>query len=265
MTIAIIGGSGLDQLSCFSGGDIISQSTPYGDHSNTVMSSCFSGCSSPVFFLPRHGSDHQLPPHTVNYRANLWLLKSLGVEKIIACNVVGGINASMPPGTLVLPDQIIDYTWGRQHTFFDGENTSIKFTDQTQKTLPSIPSTIEHIDFTFPYSTALRQELVAFLTKRTTPFFEGGVYGCTQGPRLETAAEIQKLKGDGCDLVGMTAMPEAALARELNMQYVGLSLVVNWAPGMSKEELSIEKIMSTIQSEMKKVCDLMPELINFLR
>lgn len=248
MSIAIIGGSGLTQLTTLGKARVISESTPFGDHSEGVCG--FSINNREVIFLPRHGDQHQYPPHKVNYRANLWLLKSLGITKIIACNVVGGINDDMPPRTLLVPHQIIDYTSGREHTFYDGNN--------------EVMEGVEHIDFTHPYSEALRQRMLSFFEQSAIEHINYGVYGCTQGPRLETAAEVQRLENDGCDVVGMTAMPEAALARELQMDYAALNLVVNWAPGLAEEELSMPAIMHLVQDEMEKVCAFFPDLIKFL-
>ncbi|MFT6103007.1 MAG: 5'-deoxy-5'-methylthioadenosine phosphorylase [Granulosicoccus sp.] len=248
MPIAIIGGSGLTQLTTLGEARAISQSTPFGPHSEGVCG--FTVNQREIIFLPRHGDQHQYPPHKVNYRANLWLLKSLGITKIIACNVVGGINDNMPPRTLVVPHQIIDYTWGREHTFYDGENDAMVG--------------VEHIDFTRPYSEALRQRMLSFFNQAEIAHINHGVYACTQGPRLESAAEVQRLENDGCDIVGMTAMPEAALARELAIDYAALNLVVNWAPGLSEEELSMDVIMVLVKTEMEKICQFFPDLIKFL-
>jgi 5'-methylthioinosine phosphorylase len=252
MTIAIIGGSGLGQFSSVESAQAISQSTPFGKHAEGVIR--FMVGKNAVIFLPRHGVQHLLPPHKVNYRANLWLLKSLGVTKIIACNVVGGITEGMSPRTLLVPNQIIDYSWGREHTFFDG----------MQSDTPLVNKAVEHIDFTQPYSEALRQRVLSFLDQQNIAHMNYGTYGCTQGPRLETAAEISRLHNDGCDVVGMTAMPEASLAAELMMEYAGLSLVVNWAPGIVDEVLSMEAIMELVADEMTKVQHFLPNLIEFL-
>ncbi|MFT7389620.1 MAG: 5'-methylthioinosine phosphorylase [Candidatus Endobugula sp.] len=248
MAIAIIGGSGLTQLTTLGESKPITQATPFGHHSQGVCR--LTNNQREIIFLPRHGDQHQYPPHKVNYRANLWLLKSLGITKIIACNVVGGISENMPPRTLVVPHQIIDYTWGREHTFYDGENNAIEG--------------VEHIDFTHPYSEALRQRMLAFFEQTGIDHINHGVYACTQGPRLETAAEIQRFKNDGCDVVGMTAMPEAALSRELAIDYTALNLVVNWAPGLAADELSMTIIMALVKTEMEKICQFLPNLIKFL-
>jgi 5'-deoxy-5'-methylthioadenosine phosphorylase len=256
MSIAIIGGSGLDQLrhsdNIENSFQSISQSTPFGAHSKGVYRFLLNDIE--VIFLPRHGDSHEHPPHTINYRANLWLLKSLGVTKIIACNVVGGISEVMSPRTLAVPHQIIDYTWGREHTFFDGKHSETEF----------VAKHVEHIDFTQPYSEALRQRLLSFFDQENIAHINYALYACTQGPRLETAAEVQRLKNTGCDIVGMTAMPEAALARELEMDYASIALVVNWAPGIGDKELSMATIMMLVNTEMAKVRDFFPDLIKFL-
>lgn len=252
MPIAIIGGSGLDQLDQLHNGKHITIDTPFGAHASGVYQFLLNGVDT--IFLPRHGANHEFPPHGINYRANLWLLKSLGVTKIISCNVVGGISEFMAPRTLAVPHQIIDYTWGREHTFFDGKHTNT----------PLIEKAVEHIDFTHPYSEALRQRILYFLEKNAVEHVNFATYGCTQGPRLETMAEVNRLKQDGCDLVGMTAMPEASLAAELKMDYAALSLVVNWAPGIADEELSFESIMDIVNEEMAKVQNFLPTLVQFL-
>jgi 5'-deoxy-5'-methylthioadenosine phosphorylase len=252
MSIAVIGGSGLDQLEGLAHGELIERETPFGAHSVGVYR--FSINRVKVVFLPRHGENHQYPPHGINYRANLWLLKSLGITKIIACNVVGGIDEVMPPRTLAVPHQIIDYTWGRDHTYFDGQHAETPF----------VGKAVDHIDFTQPYSEALRQRVLSFLEQAGIAHVNYGTYGCTQGPRLETAAEVNRLDNDGCDLVGMTAMPEASLAAELEIDYAALSLVVNWAPGIAEEELSIDSIMRIVNEEMSTVRDFLPNLIEFI-
>ncbi len=252
MSIAIIGGSGLDQLQEEAGLEPIYQQTPFGEHSQGVCKLNIG--NTPVVFLPRHGKDHHLPPHKVNYRANMWLLKSLGITKIVAMNVVGGITDEMSPRTLLVPHQVIDYTWGREHTYFDGLHHDTPFIDKY----------VDHIDFTQPYSEALRQRIIGFLDQSKINHVNYGVYGCTQGPRLESAAEVQRLQNDGCHIVGMTAMPETALAKELEMDYASLGLVVNWAPGIAAEELSFGEIMQLVSEEMAHVQTFLPDLLEFL-
>lgn len=189
--------------------------------------------NQPVIFMPRHGHPAVQPPHKVNYRANIQALKQKGVTQLLAVTAVGSVAPELEVGDFVVPDQIIDYTSGREHTFFDQE--------------------IHHIDFTYPYDATLRQQLaeVAALTYGVN-CIPSGVYGCTNGPRLETAAEVQRLHNDGCTIVGMTAMPEAALAREAGLPYAGLSVVVNKGAGLAGE-LDLEAISSSLAKSMAKV------------
>lgn len=251
--IGIIGGSGFYSLNSNSDINTNSLSTPFSESPVTLYKSQVSGI--PAIFLPRHGIDHGKPPHKVNYRANLWALKEIEVSAIIAVNAVGGISESMSPGTLVVPDQIIDYTWGREHTYFDTFHTEAVGE--------------HHVDFTWPYDEGLRKILIKSATVRQKNVHAGGVYGCTQGPRLESAAEIQRLKRDGCDIVGMTGMPEVALARELGLPYASISLVVNWAAGLTSETLSFTDISATLDNGVSGVkeiiVDALPELHQFIQ
>ncbi|CAN0604472.1 unnamed protein product, partial [Ectocarpus sp. 12 AP-2014] len=185
--------------------------TPYGPPSMAIEEGIYDG--TPLFFVHRHGGSGQpIPPHLVNYRANIWALKELGVDEIVAANAVGAINPQLRPGRLVIPDQLIDYSWGREHTFDDGSSGSLW-----------------HIDFTEPFDARLRARLLQAATAAQVPCYDGGVLAVVQGPRLETASEVKRLAADGCDLVGMTAMPEASLARELGMAYASVCMVVNAA------------------------------------
>lgn len=209
--LGIIGGSSLNRLATLDLTRRVAVSTPYGVPSAALLHGYLNRHA--VVFLARHGEDHHLPPHRINYRANLWALREQGASPIVAVATVGGIEA-FAPGALVLPDQIIDYTWGRAVTFFDGDDRGVR-----------------HIDFTQPYDAVLRARLLRAARTCGEPLHDGGVYAVTQGPRLETAAEIRRLARDGAGLVGMTGMPEAALARELNLPYATLALVVNAAAG----------------------------------
>lgn len=186
--------------------------TPFGRPSAPIRSMPFG--EQVVLILPRHGDQHTLPPHAINYRANGYALKSLGAEAVIALNTVGIVSEKCTPGSLAVPDQIIDYTWGRAHTIYDGEQGEF-----------------DHVDFTEPFSEPLRQGLLAAARAAGIDCYDGGVYAATQGPRLETAAEVDRLERDGVDFVGMTGMPEASLARELGLDYACLSMVVNLAAG----------------------------------
>ncbi len=249
MSIAVIGGSGLNQFD-HADCESIEVETPFGKHASGVKKIILA--EKTFIFLPRHGVEHECPPHKVNYRANIWLLKFLKVERIVAVNVVGGIHPKMPPGAWVIPDQLIDYSWGREHTYFEGEHEAV------------VGKKVDHIDFTHPYSPVLREKLIAFFNVEAIHFVDFGCYACTQGPRLETAAEILRLKQASCDIVGMTAMPEAALARELSIEYASLCLVANWGAGLESEELSIEEIMMTVAEKMALAVKFLPKLIHFL-
>ncbi len=239
--LAIIGGSGLTQLANL---NVIRREvvrTPYGEPSGALTFGQL--CEHPVVFLARHGYGHTIPPHRVNYQANLWALKEAGVEIIISVASVGGIRADMCPGTLVVPDQIIDYTWGRKNTFHEG-------TDEP----------VVHIDFTEPYDAAVRRRILAAAAAAGEKVFDGAVYAATQGPRLETAAEINRLERDGADVVGMTGMPEAALARELGIPYAAINVVANYAAGRADSSAricfdSIETVLHEAMGRARKVLD----------
>jgi 5'-methylthioadenosine phosphorylase len=210
--LAIIGGSGLTQLASLDLTQRRAIRTPYGEPSGALSFGRLK--DRDVVFLARHGYGHTIPPHEVNYRANIWALREVGATEIVSVASVGGIRADLGPGILVIPHQIIDYTWGRRATFFEGGD---------------VPVT--HIDFTRPYSEPVRQKLLTAARACAEPVVDGAVYAATQGPRLETAAEIDRLERDGVEVVGMTGMPEAALARELDLAYAAIAVVVNHAAG----------------------------------
>ena len=237
--LAIIGGSGLYSLGeNFSLEEQVPRRTPYGDTSADVLQGRWQ--SIPVVFLPRHGPGHRVPPHRINYRANIWALKQVGVSGIISVNAVGGVTDEMKPGTLVVPDQLIDYSSGREQTFFDGGDAQVV-----------------HVDFSWPYSAELRGVLTEVGLQKGQPLVVSGTYGNTNGPRLETAAEISRMRNDGCHVVGMTGMPEAALARELEIEYACLALVVNWAAGVEDEPISMQDIMVNMEQGMQQVKSLL--------
>lgn len=232
--VGIIGGTGLTTLA---GLELTGQrevATAWGAPSS-VLSEGMIG-DQPVVFLARHGDPHRIPPHRVNYRANLQALYDAGVRTVVGVNAVGGIHPEMGPARIVIPDQLIDYTWGRASTFFE---------DGLDHTT--------HIDFTYPYSAEARQILISAARSESMSISDSGVYAATQGPRLETAAEVRRLERDGCDLIGMTGMPEAALAAELNMNYVCLALVVNWAAGKSDQIITMADIEAAIEEGMSGV------------
>ena len=244
--IAIIGGSGLNSLSALEQVSEKWVDTPYAEGGVLVTQGRLPDIEQPVFFLPRHGKGHVLPPHRINYRANLYALHELGVKAALAVNAVGGITSAMGPGTIVIPDQVIDYTWGREHTFFDGSDSGLSSPDKFSQT-------VAHVDMSYPYDEALRTLLQDASVSLRHPVVTQGVYGATQGPRLETPAEIKRMAQDGCDIVGMTGMPEAALAKELGMAYASLALSVNWAAGVSQDEITMDAIHRVLDEGMSVI------------
>jgi len=234
--LAIIGGTGLTQLSSL---EVLRREvarTPYGEPSGALTFGRL--CEREVVFLARHGYGHTIPPHRVNYRANLWALQDAGAKSIVSVASVGGIRPDCSPGALVVPDQILDYTWGRASTFFDGIETPVR-----------------HIDFTHPYDEDIRRRILRAAREIGVEAIDGAVYATTQGPRLETAAEIDRYERDGADIVGMTGMPEAVLARELDVPYAAIAVVANHAAGRraSAEGIHFERIEQMLQEAMGRV------------
>jgi 5'-deoxy-5'-methylthioadenosine phosphorylase len=221
--LGIIGGTGFDQFSLLEEPRRKVMETRWGNPSHELLLGQLGGLN--VAVLNRHGNRQKFPPHKVNYRANVAAMHKLGAKMLLSINAVGGIAPSMGPGALVLPDQIIDYTWGREQTYFDGGEGGLK-----------------HIDFSQPLDDALRNTMALAASDITLNVVKGGCYAVTQGPRLETAAEVQRLKQDGNDLIGMTLMPEVVLARELDMRCVNISVVANWGAGLEHETISINEI-----------------------
>lgn len=242
--LGIIGGSGLARLADLEKPRRRIARTPWGDPSCALTFGELDGRE--IAFLARHGYGHTIAPHEINYRANLCALRDAGVEGVIAVATVGGIGCECGPGCIVVPDQIIDYTHGRKGTYFEG---------------PDHPVT--HIDFTEPYDPALRARLLGAAARAGESVIDHGVYGCSQGPRLETAAEIRRMARDGCDLVGMTGMPEAALARELELPYAALCVVANHAAGIgeSAQRISLEAITEVLDQAMARVRRILSEAI----
>lgn len=240
--LAIIGGTGLTALDGLNITEKKTVTTPFGEPSSELLIGEFQGKS--VIFLPRHGQQHSIPPHKINYRANIWALHSLGVSKVVAVAAVGGIRQDMAPGVLAVPDQIIDYTHGREHSFFSDDFSSDK-----------------HIDFTFPYDETLRQQILQAAKAANVSIVKDGTYGAVQGPRLETAAEIKRMAQDGCSLVGMTGMPEASLARELNVDYSTIALSANWAAGLSDSVITMTEIEQTVADGISQIKKILSALI----
>lgn len=241
--IAVIGGTGLTALDNL---EIIKKEihiSRYGEPSAPLVTGRLAG--KEVVFLPRHGLGHTIPPHNINYRANIAVLNDIGIRNIIAVNAVGGITGEQEPPYIVIPHQIIDYTWSRAHTYFEEDN-------------------IVHIDFTDPYCESLRNAILDAAQQLDIAVVDNGVYGATQGPRLETAAEIDRMERDGCDIVGMTGMPEAALARELDLCYACIALVVNKAAGRSQGEITMQEINASLKQGIGRIKQLLAQLITTL-
>jgi len=233
--LAIIGGTGLTQLADLEVSRRQAVRTPYGEPSGPLTFGSIRGI--PVVFLARHGDAHTIAPHQINYRANLWALKDQGVSEVVSAASVGGIRADLCPGKIVMPNQIIDYTWGRVSTFFENE------------------APVRHVDFTEPYAASLRARLLAAAAACGEEVVDGAVYAATQGPRLESAAEVDRLERDGADIVGMTGMPETALAREIGLDYATIAVVVNHAAGRgaSTGGISLQQIEGVLKPAMGRV------------
>jgi 5'-methylthioadenosine phosphorylase len=241
MRIGLIGGSGLYEIEGLEITKEVSISTPYGDPSSVYKIGTIG--DTEIVFLPRHGIPHSIPPHKVNYRANIWGFKSLGVDRIISVSAVGGINKDLSPGDIVLLDQIIDMTYGaRESTFYDKDK-------------------VVHIDFTNPYCPEMREFIVKSSKNIGLPVKLSGTYICVNGPRLETAKEIQFFSMIGADVVGMTAMPEASLARELEMCVSGVSVATNYAAGISERKLTTTEVVETMKNSLDRIKSLIKEVI----
>lgn len=242
--LAIIGGSGLTTLSNLDVSHREVVRTPFGEPSGALVFGQISG--RPAVFLPRHGYGHSIPPHMVNYRANLWALHHHKVSGVISVASVGSIRSDLHPGDIVVPDQIIDYTWGRKSTFFDG-----------------VGSPVTHVDFTEPYDAPLARRIAEAASALSIEIKPGAVYAATQGPRLETAAEINRLERDGADIVGMTGMPEAVLARELGVPYAAISVVANHGAGRgsSSNGIRFESLEHVLQESMGRVRSIIERVV----
>ncbi|MFQ3574446.1 MAG: S-methyl-5'-thioadenosine phosphorylase [Thermodesulfovibrionales bacterium] len=242
MSIGLIGGSGIYSLGLINKSNEIKIQTPYGNPSSLYLSIELG--DKRVFFLNRHGLNHTIPPHKVNYRANIWGFKNLGVKKIISINAVGGINTNLNPGNIVLLDQIIDMTFGmRASTFFDGPE-------------------VAHVDFTEPFCSALREKIKASAKEINIEIIDGGVYVCVNGPRLETSAEIKFFAQIGASVVGMTLMPEASLSREAEMCFASIAIVTNMAAGISQNRLTVNEVIETMRLSNEQINKLLTHIIN---
>lgn len=241
--IGLIGGSGLDSWGA--PGREINAPTPFGDASAALALFALHGHE--LLFLPRHGTRHDIAPHRVNYRANIHALHEHGATAVITINAVGSMNRSMPPGSLAVPDQLVDYTWGREQSFCDGDCGAL-----------------EHVEFAEPFTPGWRNRLIAAAADVRITVADRACVAVTQGPRLETAAEIQRLIRDGCDLVGMTNMPEAGLARELGLPYATLAIVSNFAAGLEAEPITHADIQHTLAGSMERARQVLEKLLESL-
>lgn len=242
--LAIIGGTGLTQLDNLEITHRQVMRTPYGEPSGALTIGTIK--QHEVMFIARHGYGHTIPPHEVNYRANLWALRDQGAKRVVSVASVGGIRDGMNPGVIAIPDQIIDYTYGRAFTYSDARNHPVT-----------------HIDFTHPYDADLRRQILEAARRAGEICLDGGVYAAVQGPRLETAAEVNRMERDGADMVGMTGMPEAALARELGLSYAAIAVVVNHAAGRgeSRDGIHLDSVKQVAQGAMEKVRNILGSLV----
>ena len=242
IALAVIGGTGVYKLAALDEVQTHQVSTRFGEPSGPVRVGMLNG--QRVAFLARHGEGHSIPPHKINYRANLAALQQLGATRVLALNTVGGITDQWGPRVLGCPDQLIDYTWGRISTICEEAG-----------------SEVVHVDFGHPYTPALRAAVLRAAQTAGVAVHDGGCYGATQGPRLETNAEIARMRRDGCDLVGMTGMPEAALARELGLDYACLAIVANWAAGCGDaEEITMAEVLANVDAASAGIPALVGEL-----
>jgi 5'-deoxy-5'-methylthioadenosine phosphorylase len=244
-SVAVIGGTGMNQWPGLEVHKQLRMDTPYGAPSAPLLLGKVYGIEA--LFLARHGEGHKIPPHAINYRANLWALQQAGAHSVVAIAAVGAIAPWLPPGAVAVPEDLIDYTSDRQHTYSDGAGAEL-----------------QHVTFTEPYSERVRRELIHAALAARIDIAESGVMAVTQGPRLESAAEIRRLKRDGCDMVGMTGMPEAGLARELGLDYACLALSVNWAAGIGRGDIHAE-IQESIDSGMQRVRAILQQALPALR
>lgn len=243
LTLALVGGTGLTELDKHV--ESLAIDTPYGQPSAAIQ--VIQADPVRLLFLPRHGSPHCFPPHKVNYRANMWALKEAGASQVLAVSAVGGITEFYAPGTLAAPDQLIDYSWGREHSYSDSEHVPLV-----------------HVDFSHPYEGPLRRALILSAAQCGLELVNGGCIGVFQGPRLESSAEVEKARRDGCDMAGMTSLPEAGLARELGLDYAGLAVVSNWGAGVGDDLISEDDIAQTLQEPMTRVRALLVALVKTL-
>ncbi len=244
--LAVIGGTGVYAFPGLGNPERREVPTRWGAPSSPIVIGEVAG--SRVAFLARHGEAHGIAPHRINYRANIAALQGTGARRIVGVNAVGGIRDDLGPRVLAVPDQLIDYTSGRASSFCDADGEPVL-----------------HAEFGEPYSAGLRRALLDAARRAGVAVVDGGCYAATQGPRLETRAEIMRLRRDGCDLVGMTGMPEAALAREAELEYACIAVVANWAAGCGPDPdapISLEEIHAHLAAATAEVPVLVRALLS---
>jgi 5'-methylthioadenosine phosphorylase len=250
--LGIIGGSGLYQIDGIEILDEIAIKTPFGEPSDKYILTEYK--DRKVVFLPRHGKGHKYPPHLINFRANIWGFRKLGVNKILSISAVGGINPSLKSGDFVISDQFIDFTKSRVQTFYEGiysKNDDTEMKDEVSELLKN--KRVVHIDVTDPFCPEMRDVLIKVCDKNNFPFHQKGVYAATEGPRLETSAEIKFLRLIGADIVGMTLVPEIVLARELKMHFASISVVTNLAAGISQNRLTSDEVVEMMKVKNEQI------------
>lgn len=259
--LGVIGGSGLYSFEGLKVEEEIDIDTPFGKPSSPVVIGRIGEVR--VAFLARHGRDHSFPPHLVPYRANLWALREVGVDRVLAVSAVGGIDKKLSSGDFFIPDSFLDFTKGRESTFYEGRfSKKGKGNDKVAELLNK--GKVVHVDMTEPYCPEMRKLLSEILSRRGLPYKEGGVYACTEGPRFETTAEIRMLERLGASVVGMTGVPEVVLARELTMCYASLCVVANPAAGISGRKLTSEEVIEMMKKREDEIKEVISELVRIL-
>jgi 5'-methylthioadenosine phosphorylase len=254
--LGIIGGSGLYEIEGLKKVDEIELKTPFGEPSDKYIITEYKG--KKIVFLPRHGKGHKFPPHLINYRANLWGFRKIGINKILSISAVGGINSLLTPGDFVISDQFLDFTKVRPVTFYEGIYTITDIEDKKNDLVKEYMENerVVHIDVTEPFCPDMRKTLSVVCEEKKYRYHFSGTYAAMEGPRLETSAEIKALKTLGADIVGMTLVPEIVLARELNMHFASISVITNLAAGIKGERLTSEEVIEMMEQkneDLKKI------------
>ncbi len=255
--LGVIGGSGLYKIDGFKKIDELKIETPFGEPSSPIIIAEYEGRN--LAFLSRHGTDHSIPPHLVNYRANIWALRKIGIKRILGIGAVGSINEKIKPGDYIIISDFLDFTKSRKSTFYEGRFGKSIEGKGTVEDLINLKKVV-HVDMTDPYCPEMRAILKAVLSDRGYPFKEKGVYVCTEGPRFETPAEIRVFKKLGGDVVGMTGYPEVALARELALCYASLCISANPAAGIADYRLTSEEVINMMKAKTTEIGEIIKAL-----